>query len=127
VVNVILENIARLQGSPGDIQQDWFERAKKMIVTSEAMDNETAAQQAQSAAMDELLGLGFNHHEKFANKINNVRMSDVQEMSALLLRRCIVTVSTNHPEAVTIKEGSRTYRSFPPVDLTPRGVQHDSK
>jgi len=41
------------------------------------------------------------------------------------LRSCIVTISTPKPEVVNIKPGVRTYDSFPAVDLTPRGVQHD--
>jgi hypothetical protein len=36
-------------------------------------------------------------------------------------------VSTPDPDSVKIKTGKRTYDSFPPVDLTPRGVQHDAK
>jgi hypothetical protein len=35
-------------------------------------------------------------------------------------------VSTPNPEAMSVKKGRREYRSFPPVDLTPRGVQHDA-
>ena len=30
------------------------------------------------------------------------------------------------PDQVKIKAGRRQYDSFPPVDLTPRGVQHDT-
>jgi hypothetical protein len=41
--------------------------------------------------------LGYDFHEQFAAKI------------------------------IKVKEGERSYASFPPVDLTPRGVQHDSK
>jgi hypothetical protein len=37
-----------------------------------------------------------------------------------------VTVSTPAPDAVGVKTGRREYPSFPPVDLTPRGVQHDT-
>jgi len=35
-------------------------------------------------------------------------------------------VCTPSPEAVNVKKGRREYRSFPPVDLTPKGVQHDA-
>lgn len=125
VVNVILENIARLQGSPQDIQLDWFGRCKDMITTSEAMQTETPAAQAQQAATDELFGLGYDYHEKFADRINSVQMPQVQDAAQSRLRKCVVTVSTPAPERVDIKAGERTYSSFPTVDLTPRGVQHD--
>jgi hypothetical protein len=45
----------------------------------------------------------------------------------VLLHQCVVTVTTDKPELVKVKEGVRTYDTFAPVDLTPRGVQHDSK
>ena len=38
----------------------------------------------------------------------------------------VVTVSTPDPEKVKITAGPRKYASFPTVDLTPRGVQHDA-
>jgi zinc protease len=126
-INVILENIARLQGSPEDMQVDWFERSKKLITTAEALHNQTAAQQAQTAALDELFGLGYDYHDHFNDRINAVRITDVQQVARLRLNECIVTVTTDHPELVKTKEGVRTYTKFPPVDLTPKGVTHDAK
>lgn len=127
VVDVMIENVARLQGTPQEINQDWFTRAKKLIDTSEAMNNETASQQAQTAALDELFGLGYDYHDRFAEQINGVNLEAVRTTAGRLLRDCVVTISTSDPDAVTIKEGVRTYEKFPPVDLTPQGVQHDSK
>ncbi|MDP9174527.1 MAG: insulinase family protein [Planctomycetota bacterium] len=125
VVNTILENIARLQGIPDDIQQDWFSRCKDMITTSEAMQTETPAEQALQAATEELFGMGFNYHEGFADRINAVEIPQVQQLARSRLRNCVVTICTPAPERVEIKPGERTYASFPTVDLTPRGVQHD--
>lgn len=125
VVEVMLENIARLQGTPEEINPDWFGRARSLIVTAEALHNETAGQQSQTAALNELFGLGYDYHEGFDERINAVELKDVQAAARRLLRECVVTVSTNNPDAVQIKTGQRTYKSFPPVDLTPQGVQHD--
>jgi zinc protease len=127
VVDAMLENIARLQGKPEEINVDWFGRTRNLIVTSEALDNETAGQQSQAAALDELFGLGYDYHDRFAGKIEAVKLEDVQAVARRLLRECVVTVTTNDPDAVQIKPGPRTYDSFPPVDLTPKGVVHDSK
>ena len=124
-VNQILINMARVQGSEQDIVPDWFNRSKEMIVTADAMDHETPAQQAATAALDELYGLGYEYHNQFDDKIRAVTMQQVQELARKRLRACVVTISTPKPEIVNVKPGLRTYKEFPPVDLTPRGVQHD--
>ncbi len=127
VIDLILENIARLQGSPKDVQVDWFERSKKLIDTSEAMQNETPDQQATTAALDEIYGLGYDFHDHFAEQIDRVTLDQVRDTAKKLLHSCVITVSTPQPDLVNRKTGVREYRSFPPVDLTPRGVQHDTK
>ena len=124
VVDLCLENIARLQGTPADVQPDWFDRSKLLITTADALDNETLAVQVSTAALDELYGLGFDYHDQFAAGINGVTLDQVRAAAAGRLNRCVVTVCTPTPNAVTIKPGERTYDSFPTVDLTPRGVQH---
>jgi zinc protease len=126
VIDVILENIARLQGTPEEMNVSWYDRSKKMIVTADALEHETPEAQANTAALDELYNLGFNFHDKFAAGINSVKLEDVQKVARERLNECVVTVCTPAPEVVTVKAGRREYASFPPVDLTPRGVQHDT-
>jgi predicted Zn-dependent peptidase len=127
VVDLMLENIARLQGSDEDVQPDWFLRSKELITTSDALDHETPAAQAMQAVLDEMNGLGYDFHEQFAPHINAVKLSAVKAIARQRLTRCVVTISTPAPEIVKVKTGKRTYNNFPPVDLTPRGVQHDAK
>jgi len=126
VIDIILQNIARLQGKPADMQESWFARSKQLITTAEALNNETPASQATSAALDELYGLGFDYHDRFADKINAVTLPQVQITAARRLRQCVVTVSTPDPDSVNVQTGRREYNSFPTVDLTPRGIQHDT-
>jgi predicted Zn-dependent peptidase len=126
VVDVILENIARCQGSDAEMNADWFNRSKLLINTGEAMQNETPAQQATTAALDELYGLGYDYHDKFSQRIDAVTLDQVRSVARARLRDAIVTVSTPAPELVEKKTGVREYNTFPPVDLTPRGVQHDT-
>ncbi|HVT88294.1 MAG TPA: pitrilysin family protein [Tepidisphaeraceae bacterium] len=126
VVDVILENIARCQGTDQDMQLEWFNRSKQLITTSDAMSNETPAEQASTAALDELYGLGYNYHDSYAQRINAVTIDQVRQVARAKLNECVITVSTPQPDLVNKKTGMRTYTSFPPVDLTPRGVQHDS-
>ena len=91
------------------------------------MNNETPAAQASQAALDELYGLGYDYHQHFAERINAVKLPDVPAVARGLLRDCVITVSTPKPDGVNKTTGKREYSSFPPVDLTPRGVQHDRR
>jgi len=126
VVEDILLNIARLQGTPADVNEQWFARSKLLITTADALENETPAQQATTEALDELFGLGYDYHRHFADKINAVTLDQVRQIAAARLRQCMVTICTPDPNAVKINTGPRTYSTFPSVDLTPRGVQHDT-
>ena len=109
------------------MQVDWFDRSKKLITTAEALQNQTAAQQAQTAALDELFGLGYDYHDHFGEHINAVRINDVQRVAKMRLHDCTVTITTDHPELIKTKSAVRTFTKFPPVDLTPKGVTHDAK
>ena len=125
VTNVILENMARLQGAEADIQKSWFVRSRDMVTTSEAMQNEKCEDQALQAATDELFGVGYAYHQGFADRIEAVTLPEVQRIAGSRLSRCVVTICTPNPQQVHVEPGVRTYDSFPTVDLTPRGVQHD--
>jgi zinc protease len=125
VTNAILQNMARLQGTEKDIQADWFSRCKDMITTADALETETPAEQAEIAATDELFGVGYGYHAGFGERINAVTLPQVRNLAGTRLDRCVVTVCTPAPERVDIHTGPFVYDSFPPIDLTPRGVQHD--
>jgi zinc protease len=126
VVDQILLNIARLQGTAADMQEDWFKRSKLLITTADALDNETPAAQAATAALDELFGLGYDYHRQFADRINGVTLDQIRQTAAARLRECVVTICTPDPSSVHVATGVRSFGSFPTVDLTPRGVQHDT-
>lgn len=126
VIDLILLNMARLQGSDSDLNPTWFARSKELIETSAALERQTASQQAQSAALDELLGLGYDYHDQFADRINAVTLDEVRQLARQRLQSCVVTISTPQPQLVDVKPGVRQFKDFPPVDLTPRGVQHDA-
>jgi hypothetical protein len=70
--------------------------------------------------------LGYNWHQQFADKIRAVQFQDVQKAARERLTECVVTVSTPQPDQVKVKPGRRQFETFAPVDLTPRGVQHDT-
>ncbi|HWB52986.1 MAG TPA: pitrilysin family protein [Tepidisphaeraceae bacterium] len=124
VTESMLENIARLQGTDEDMQVSWFQRAKQLIVTADAMENETPEAQGERAALDEIYGLGYRYHEHFADRIDNVTLDEIRQIARQRLSQCVVTICTPQPKSVDVKAGIRTYTSFPAVELTPRGVQH---
>ena len=82
---------------------------------------------ASQAALDELYGMGYDYHKHFGEHISDVKLPDVPAVARARLRDCVITVSTPKPELVNKTTGKREYPSFPPVDLTPRGVQHDTR
>lgn len=125
VVDLTLENIARVEGSEQDVNMDWFKRSKELMVVADAMENETPTAQAQLAAVDEVLGLGYDYHKQFPGSVRAVTLDQVRQAAHQRLRDCIVTICTPRPDLVKIKPGVRTYSSFPPVDLAPKGVTHD--
>jgi predicted Zn-dependent peptidase len=125
VTSSILLNMARLQGTAQDIQTDWFVRCKDMITTAEALETEKPSDQAASDGLNELFGLGYQYHAGFADRINAVQLPQVQALARARLSKCVVTICTPTPENVQVQAGTFSYDSFPPIDLTPRGVQHD--
>ncbi len=125
VVELMLQNIARLQGSEADLVPGWFDRAKQLMLVSQAMDRQTPAEQAMAAALDELYGLGFDDHLKAADRIRAVTLDDVRQVARRRLSRAVITISTPRPELVKLETGLRAWENLPPVDLTPRGIGHD--
>jgi zinc protease len=125
VVELTLQNIARVEGTENDVNMDWFKRSKELMVVADAMENETPTAQAQLAAVDEVLGLGYDFHKAFPDRVRAVTLDQVRQAAHQRLRDCIVTISTPRPDLVKIKPGVRTYSSFPQVDLAPKGVTHD--
>lgn len=123
VVDLMLENIARLQGSAADMDAGWFARSKQLAITSDAMSNETPAEQASTAALDELYGLGYDYHDYFGRRINAVQLDEVRGVAKNRLIKCVVTVSTPSPDVLKTKPGTRTYETFHPVDLTPKAEE----
>lgn len=126
VVDLMLQNIARLQGSEEDLIPGWFERSKQLMLISEAMSQETPSEQAAAAALNELYGMGYDYHLKAPEKIRAVTLEDINRIARERLSRAVVTISTPAPDLVDIKPGRRTYEELPPVDLTPKGVEHDT-
>jgi zinc protease len=126
VIDVMIENIARLQGAPQDWNATWFQRSKDLVVVAEALETQTPAQQASQAAMDELYGMGLMWRKSFADNIRRVTPEEIRKIAQNRLSHCVVTVSTPRPDLVRATSGIRRFQRFAPVELTPRTTQHNS-
>src|SRR5690606_24446219 len=105
VVDLMLQNIARLQGSEQDLSPGWFERSKQLMLVSEAMSQETPSAQAQAAALNELYGMGYDYHLKAPDKIRQVSLDDINQVARRRLSRAVITISTPNPDLVSIEPG----------------------
>jgi predicted Zn-dependent peptidase len=125
VARLLLLNVARLQGNDADMQPDWFSRSGNLIITGDALEHETPDAQAETDALNELFGLGYDFHQQFAAQISAVTLDDIRNFARRRLRDCVVTICTPDPSVVQVPTGKQEYSSFPTVDLTPKGIQLD--
>jgi predicted Zn-dependent peptidase len=126
VTQLMLLNLARLQGTDDDMQPDWFNRSKELIATADALEHETPDAQAERDALDELMGQGYDYHDKLNAKIDSVTLDEVRAYARTRLRECVVTICTPDPTSVSVQAGKFEFPAFPKVDLTPKGVQLDT-
>lgn len=88
VQKVILDHLERIQREP--ISEAEFERAKDMIITMHHLGRESLASQAQSAAVDEVLGLGWDHDRRYPDLIRKVTAQEVQKLAQELFANTLV-------------------------------------
>ena len=76
---IIDEEVQKVRDA--EISPAELERAKSMMISAHAIDDQTNAQQAQSAAGDELYGLGYRNDAAYAARINAITLADVQRVA----------------------------------------------
>ena len=81
---IIDEEVQKVRDA--EISPAELERAKSMMISAHAIDDQTNAQQAQSAAADELYGLGYRNDADYAEKINAITLADVQRAAQKYLQ-----------------------------------------
>jgi zinc protease len=84
VQNAIEEEIQRVRNA--DISAEELERAKSMAIAAHAIDNQTNGAQAQSAASNELFGMGYNEDLRYEAQINRITLEDVRRVAQKYLR-----------------------------------------
>ncbi|HYA03153.1 MAG TPA: pitrilysin family protein, partial [Syntrophobacteria bacterium] len=100
VVRIILDKIEKIQQEP--LQAGELEAAKNMCITMHEMGLETTAAQANSAALNEVLGLGYDWDRRYPEQIRKVQAEDVLRAARKLFRHhLLVSAIPEHPvEAV---------------------------
>jgi len=92
VIALIKQLIVDLKSVP--VGEEELSRGKRMCIAEHDIGLETAASRAQTAALDELYGLGYDDAAKYGSEIEKVTAADVQRVAQELLDldRCVITV-----------------------------------
>jgi len=91
VVQRIRRNLERAK--QGDIPDDEFRTAIDQIVALHAQENVTIADQARTAAIDEILGLGYDYDTKFDAQIRAITKEDVVRVAQKYLTKSILVTT----------------------------------
>ncbi len=88
VQGILVENLRRLREEP--VSADELETAKNMIATAHRMGLESLDAQAQSAVVNEVLGLGWDYDQKYVQLIQAVKPEDVQRVAKELFAHSLI-------------------------------------
>jgi zinc protease len=100
VVRIILDKLEKIQQKP--LEPRELEAAKNMCITMHELGLETTAAQANSAALNEVVGLGYDWDRRYPEQIRKVQAEDVIRVARRLFRHhLLVSAIPEHPvEAV---------------------------
>ncbi|MBW1979757.1 MAG: insulinase family protein [Deltaproteobacteria bacterium] len=100
VVDIILANLKKIQEKP--LTAEELKEVRNMCITMHEMGLETNGAQARSAALNEVLGLGYDWDSRYAELINKVTAEEVLELARkLFAHHMLVSTIPEHPvEAV---------------------------
>ncbi|MFZ5830409.1 MAG: M16 family metallopeptidase [Planctomycetota bacterium] len=96
----IREVVARIQKSferarRGEISEEEFETAVKMVIALKAQENTTISSQAQEAALDELYGLGYGYGKTFESRMRAVKLDDLKRVADKYFGNYVLVTSSN--------------------------------
>lgn len=102
VQQIILRNLQKLQTEP--VSDEELKIAKNILLTAHQMDQEGVSSQAQSAAVNEVLGLGWDYDKKYKELIEKVQVGDIQKLAEEIFTNTLVvrTIPEKPQEALSI-------------------------
>lgn len=92
VVARIRRNVERAKA--GEIREEEFRAAARMVVAWHAQENTTIGEQARQAAIDELFGLGYDNHKTFDARINAITLEDVIAVAQKYLGNSVLVTAS---------------------------------
>ncbi len=99
VESLIHEHLDRLMKEPVDAEE--LQRAKDMVITMHVLELESLEAQARSAAVNELLGLGYDYADRYPDLVRRVTAEDVQKLAEELFQgRLVVRTLPENPVEV---------------------------
>lgn len=106
VEGIIMEHLERLAEEP--VPADELQRAKDALITSYQIGRESLNNQAQQAALNEALGMGWDYDRRYLEQVRSVTAEDVQRLARDLFRNKLV--------ARTLPENPVEILASPPAD-----------
>ncbi len=99
VESIIHEHLDRISREP--IGDEELQRAKDMVVTMHLLGLESLESRARSAAVNELLGLGYDYALRYPELVRAVTAQDVQALAQEILKdRLVVRAVPENPVEV---------------------------
>ncbi len=102
VREVILQNLERLRQER--VSEEELKVAQNMLVTAHHMQLERLAARAQSAAVNEVLGLGWDYDQKYPRLVQEVQAQQIQDLAKALFAHTLIvkTLPENPVETLSI-------------------------
>ena len=88
VVEIILAKLKKIQQQP--LTREELSAAKNMVVTMHEMSLETNGAQARSAAVNEVLGLGYDWDNRYPKLVEQVSAEDVLKLARKLFHHYLL-------------------------------------
>jgi zinc protease len=88
VQNILLENLKRLKDEP--ISEDELAKGKNLLLVAHRMGLETLEAQARSAAVNEVLQLGWDYDKRYGPLVEAVTAQDIQRLAGELFGHFLI-------------------------------------
>lgn len=82
------------EAKAGGFTEEQLATAKDQAITGEKLSDQTIAEQAATAALDELMGLGYQANEHTAENLGKVTREDVIRVANKYLQEPVIAIST---------------------------------
>jgi zinc protease len=97
VVKIIEATLAKAREKP--LTDEELQAGRAAVITEKELGRETLDQWAFEAALDEILGLGFNFPREEIDRIRKVQGEDVSRVARDYLKKPIIVIVTHDPAA----------------------------